>query len=291
MARDNVGWREEMMVKIEGGVADHHEVDAETLGNSLLGIKQLAERTNTTINGKDCLISVKIKGGFVEGSFEYKLVLDFFGSILPVVPQVVETIKQVIQLKSFLAGESPVKIEREPGSQVSSIENNNGNIAVFQNTTIMIADTSTATRALKRFFSPFESGANRVEVSGGQDLKSIASVDEEEKNFFLNPPSDVYDVIDKEKVLEVLTAQMDGKADGWRFFDVEDETIFSAGVADQAFLSAVNAGKYGFLRGRHASATIRITRQKIDARMRTTRTIISVVPLTDKQEIEMFGSI
>ena len=288
MPEEHRSWREEMTINIDGGMARQHEIDAETLGNSLLGLKQLAERTNSTINGSKCKVSVKVKGGFVEGSFEYKVALDFFGAIVPAIPHVVESIKQVIQFKQFLGGSSPNKVEREPGGQTSRVENNSGNVAIFQNSTIVIAETAAATKALKRFFTPLDSGADSVTLSGGQEPEAVTTVTDEDKETFLNPPSDVYNIDDRERILEVLTAQMDGKADGWRFFDVDEEVEFSAGIADHNFLSAVNGGAYGFLRHKHAAATVRTVKQKVDGRMKTTRTIISITPLTEEQEKEMF---
>lgn len=288
MPKENISWREKLTVNIRGGMADDHEISAEVLASSLLGLHQLAQRANTTINGKDTQLSVKIKGGFVEGSFEYQAVFDFFGAVLPIVPQVVETIKQVIEFKQFLGGEPPTKLEREPGGQSSIVENNSGNVAVFQNNTIVIGDSATATQAMIKFFKPFDNGAGQIEISGGKPSQPPAIVTEQEKNVFLKPSSDIYKEDDRERVLEVLTAQMDGRPEGWRFYDVEDDATFSAGLADHNFLLAVNQGKYGFLRGRHAAATVRTVKQKVDGRMKTTRTILSITPLNDEQERALF---
>lgn len=239
------------------------------------GLTKLAEKTRASIY-RDAKISIKIKGGFKEGSFDYSIVFDMFAAVAPVAPQLVKTIKEVIEFRKFLNGGEPVKTEPEANNS-SRVENNSGATMVVQNSTIIINNSPLTTKALQKFFSPLGSGINAFEVSDSEE-KNV-TVGSQEKNLFLDTTSKEVDSNDSERILEILTAQMDGKPNGWRFYDVEEEIEFSAGVADSSFLMAVNSGKYGILRGSHVSATVRTNRMIVDGRRRTERTIISLIPI------------
>lgn len=270
-------WREEMVINLQGGVADEHELDASVLGESLLGLVKLAEKTNAVIN-RDAKVSVKVKGGFNQGSFDYTVALDFFGGIMPAVPQVVEIIKQAIELRSFLGGEKPVKTEAE-GRNYSRVENNSGNTLVVQNSAIYINSSPPVEKAFQKFFKPFENGISTFAL-GAPGVEGV-TVESNQKDLFLESKRATVDTEDSLKILEVLTAQMDGKPKGWRFYDVDDSAEFSAGIADFGFLEAVNAGVYGFLRGKHVSAVVRTEKKRIDGRNKTERTIIQITPLEE----------
>lgn len=279
-------WREELVVDIKGGEADRHEMSTEVLATSLLGFQKFAECVSKKVNGKSCKLNIKVKAGFFEGSFEYKIVLDFFGAVLPLVPQVVQTIREVMELRRFLNGERPANIERGDG-QTSIVKNNSGNVLVVQNSTINLESNSSTSRAMKNFLNPLENGANNIKISS-QEMDDLVITDED-KNAFLNISSDENSTQQIETFLEVLTAQMDGKPDGWRFYDVHDNFEFSAVVKDFDFLHSVNNGTYGFLRGRHVKATVVIERTIHNARKSTKRSIISIRPLSREEETELFG--
>lgn len=288
MVAEGTTWQESLTINIDGGLADRHEIEANTLADSLLGLDQLAQKINSSINQKETTLSVRIKGGFEEGSFDYQAILDFIGAVMPAIPQVVETIKQVIEYKKFLGGEPPAKIETEPEGQMLKVENHNGNVMNVVNSTVVIAESPQAALALQKMFKPLDNGATKMELVGGNVESAPVVVTRDERNAVISQREDSPVVDEKNCVLEVLTAQMDGKTDGWRFYNVDEETEFTATVEDFDFLTSIKESRYAVIRNRHANAVLKTIRQKINGRTKTIRKILKLTPLSDQEERALF---
>lgn len=286
MPSENVSWREEISINIKGGIAKKHEIPVDVLMESLAGLQQLINRTNSVIYSKGTSVSVKIKGGFIGNSFDYKAVLDFFAPLAPAVPELVSTIVKMFEYKMFTGWKRPTKVVPTGDGPTSIVKNTNGDTMVFQNNVILVADSSQAVSGMSKVLSALKSGAKKVEIGdvSGQTPPVIVPAEEQDK---IEAAEDTDPTsTDKTCIVEILTAQMDGRPTGWRFYDVEDETEFAAGVADHRFLTAVNEGRYAVLRHKHAHALMRIEKQKINFRNRTTRTILRLKPMTDKEELQ-----
>lgn len=286
MPSENVSWREEISINIKGGIAKKHEIPVDVLMESLTGLQQIVNRTSGFLYGKDTNVSVKIKGGFIEGSFDFKAVLDFFAPYVPFGQQIVDIIMKMIEYKKFTGGNSPAEIIPQGDGQSSIVKNNSGNTSIFQNNVIFMAGSSQADSAINKLFYPLKNGAKKMEVGDGNPQNQPVVVTEEEQAQIFAAEETAPSVSDKPCVVEILTAQMDGRSTGWRFYDIEDGTEFSAGVADHQFLNDVNEGRYAVLRHKHAHALMRVEKQKINFRNRTTRTILRLKPMTDKEELQ-----
>ena len=284
MPSENVSWREEISINIEGGTADEHEIHVDVLMESLTGLQQLVNRTSTYLYGRDTNVSIKIKGGFIEGSFDYKAVLDFFGSLLPAAQGIADIIMKTIEYKKFTEGKNPAEKIPQGDGQNIMVTNNTGNTIVMPNSVLVIAESTQADSALNKLFSPLRNGAKKVEVGDANPQTPPAIVTKEEQDKIFPAEDTAPTFTDKPCIVEILTAQMDGRPTGWRFYDVEDETEFAAGVADGLFLADVNEGRYAVLRHKHAHALMRIEKQKINFRNRTIRTILTLTPMSDEEE-------
>lgn len=288
MPKIQPGWREEIAVTLEGGTADQHELDAEVLGKSLLSMSKLAVRASTFVYGKECKVSVKVKGGFREGSFDYKLIFDFFGAVLPVVPQLTSSIIQLIELKKFLGGEKAVSTN--PQGQNIMITNTNGETRAFAPNIVVMNNSAPVTVAVNGAYGPLEEGTHSITLrgpvsfpAGGHPaIEESTTVDLEKKDVVLARTPGVLSQEDSHRVLEVLTPHMDGKAESWRFYDLEDETEFSARVEDSTFLDEVRDGRQKFRRGSRVSAMVHVVKKVINERKRTERTIMSMTSLPDE---------
>ena len=87
--------REECTLKFEGPAIRNHEMDITALANGLLAFQHTIEQANSALNGKRTLISVKIKGGFTEGSLETNIIVEYIGAFVPVVPDVINCVKEL----------------------------------------------------------------------------------------------------------------------------------------------------------------------------------------------------
>lgn len=132
---------EQLEINIAFEQPDRHSIDASVLAESLRGLDQLAQRANSIVNRRDVVLSVKILGGFHEGSFDYKAILDFFGGVLPVALQLVETIKQVIEYRVFLRGKPPASQESDLESGGIRVTNGDGEVNIYKNSVVLIGDS------------------------------------------------------------------------------------------------------------------------------------------------------
>ena len=234
-------------------------------------------------------VSVKIKGGFIEGSFEFQAVLDFFAPMAPVLPQLAITIINMFEYKKFTGWKRPAETLPQGDGQTSIVKNNSGDTLVVQNSVILVADSSQADSGMSKLLSSLRNGAKKVAIGDGNPQTKPVVVTEENQAQIFAAEETTPSFTDNPCVVEILTAQMDGRPTGWRFYDVEDGTEFSAGVADHQFLSDVNEGRYAILRHKHAHAVIRTEKQKMNFRNRTTRTILALTPMSDTEERLQFS--
>jgi hypothetical protein len=75
--------REEILLTFDGPAVRNHEMEVSVLANSLIAFKDLTNRINVAVNGKDMDLTVKVNGGFKEGSFLVSFLLDSCSAALP----------------------------------------------------------------------------------------------------------------------------------------------------------------------------------------------------------------
>jgi hypothetical protein len=274
MATEQRVMREKLVLTYEGGMAEKHEMGAAVLGEALQEIANLTQQTNKLINGKGALLNPKIKGGFNEGSFQFTVLLDYIGAVLPLMPQIVETIKSVISLKYFLNGEPPQKTEQtEKGV---SVQNNKGETMVVSQPVYAINSNVAINNCLGRCCKPLNEGIESIAFAGGATSEKPAVVKAKDKDLFI--PIDPLPKQDSsQRMLEVLTPNVDGKAAGWRFYDLEDSVEFTARVMDDNFLTDVKNKRYSFQSGDILTVALTVVKKTINQKKYTDRIINAVL--------------
>lgn len=287
-------WREALVVNLEGGNADNHEIDAAVLGSSLLSLSTFVTKTSSMVYGKDCKVNVKVKGSFREGSFDYTVIMDFFGGIAPVVHEMSKAIFGYIDLLKFLKGEKPQKIEPvEPQDQEQSnmdnsvkVTNSNGETKVYSPTVVAMNNHGTINVSFGGALGPLGEGAHTMTfkspVDSSDDSEGSASVTTEEKMNMLKLGSEIISFEETQRTLEVLTPHVDGKPIGWRFYDLDDEVEYYANIEDADFLENVRDHKLIFHHGSKISATVRVTKKLVKERKRTERALTNITVLPDE---------
>lgn len=288
MSAGDSRWSEKLEVNIGFLKEDRHTIEAVVLAESLIGLDQLAQKANSTINHGKIELAVNITGGFHEGSFEYTAILDFFGGVLPVVQNMVEVIKQIVEYRRFLGGQPPEAQEKLPDGRIS-ITNHDGNINVFQSCVVNIGDSYNAARAVQKMFNPLAHGANKMELASDTPNSTPVIATSEDRRALTEPKETPPEEEQREQVLEILTAQMDGKSDNWRFYSVEDDNEFTASIEDFEFLKSVRESKIAIVRNGHAYATVKTIKQRINNRARTVRTVLKLTPFTPQEETAQFA--
>ena len=292
-------WREELVVDLEGGNADNHEIDAAVLGSSLQSLSAFVTKASSIVYGKDCKVNVKVKGAFREGSFDYTVIMDFFGGIAPVACEMSKAILGYIDLLKFLKGEKPQKIEPvEPQDPEQSnmdnsvtVTNSNGDAKVYSPTVVAMNNHGSINISFGGALAPLGKGADTMifksTIASSEDpsdvSKGTASITKEEKMNMLNLSPEIISCEETQRTLEVLTPHMDGKPTGWRFYDIEDATEYYANIEDSEFLENVRNHKLIFHHGSKISATVRITKKLVTERKRTERVLTNITVLPDEE--------
>lgn len=285
MSKERTYQREEFILSYDGPAIREHEMDVEILAASLLSFRSLVDRTNTALNGKNVQACVKVKAGFEAGSLTAKMVVEYVGMVLPIFPQAVQTIRELISLRYFLNGQPPQKVE-DTGNGNMNITNSEGSTQIFHAPVYNINGNATIISDLGKTLAPLNSGVDQVKLitpgkNGGTPEVTIASKD---KKDLLIPAVD--DEVEEENVscvLEVVTPNFDGSPKGWRFYDPEEDVTFSATVVDSFFLENVVAGGRSFKAGDMVKVEMRVVRKTVTKRKHTDRIIVSVQELAEEE--------
>lgn len=281
MERENIQ-REEFVLSYDGPAIRDHEMDIEVLATSLLSLKSLIERTNTVLNGRNASVAVKVKAGFQEGSLEAQIIVEYLGMVLPVLPQAVQTIRELIMLRRFLKGQPPQHVERT-GDGNMAITNSDGGTQIFHGPVYNISGNATIISDLGKTMTPLTQGINEIKfITPGKDGKAddVTIASESDKEALI--PS-VDDIVEESTVrcnLEILTPNTDGSPNDWRFYDPENDVTFRASLADDTFLQSVISGNRSFRHGDMITVDLKSIKKTVKQRKRTTRIITAVLEYT-----------
>ncbi len=272
--------REECTLKFEGPAIRNHEMDITALANGLLAFQHTIEQANSALNGKRTLISVKIKGGFTEGSLETNIIVEYIGAFVPVVPDVINCVKELITFKKFLNGEPPKEVRPADEGGLVQISNNQGSQITINQVVVNLNNSGPVNTALGKLFDPLGDGVDSIGISTSNEAgipTSFVAVETEEKSMLTPAVEDQIEEQVSERELEILASQNDGKALGWRFYDLEDDVEFTASIGDEHFLSDVMEKRYSFQNGDRIRAKLSETKRFVNQRKRTNRVILKVL--------------
>lgn len=233
------------ILTLDGESIKNHEIDMHALAGVLDAFSDLVEKANHALN-KGAEISFRVQGGFQEGSFKIQAVLDFIGSVLPVVPQVIQCIRSLIGLKFFLEGEKPQKIEKLPDGNFSIYNSPNSTMNVNTETVVLLQSSSVG-GSLSRFVErALPNGAGTATLSGGEGSQDAPQeITKDNKPYLLGPKEEELSPIEETLTLQVLSPNF--KPGGlWRFYDAESGDEFSAHVEDEDFFNKVANAEYKF---------------------------------------------
>jgi hypothetical protein len=197
---------------------------------------------------------------------------------LSAVPQVLSSVVNVLNITKFLQGKPPRTMEK--ADQGMTIENHTGERATFNDCTFNtynLVNNSNIKRDLANLVRPFNSGVERIDLApSAPDLQSV-TLGVDDKDSFIPPDDDAVEVEQKLYSLELLTPNLDGKAAGWRFYDLEDDVEFSASVMDEVFLKKVADKQYNFRSGDLLQVEMTRLKKRVKQRARTERIVNRVM--------------
>lgn len=271
--------REECVLTFEGSAIQNHEMDISALANGLLAFQRTIEQANAVLNGKQTLIAVKVKGGFTEGSLKTNIIVEYIGAIVPVVPDIIRCVKDLVMFKKFLKGEPPQKIEPAGGGMLN-VSNNHGSQITIGSVVLNLNNSAPVNTSLGNFFEPLGSGVDAIGIStrsGSEEAPSSVEVGADEKKILTPAIEDQVEEAVTRRELEILASQNDGKSTGWRFYDLEEDVEFTASISDETFLDDVKNKKYSFQNGDRVNVKLNESMRFVSQRKRKTRTVIQVL--------------
>lgn len=237
-------------IKYNGESVESHEMDANDLANSLLGLSGALERATYIINGANSKTFVKVKGSFKPGSFDVDIV------VLLLTSPFVETCLNAVTLLGFVENslESTIKLfKKTKGERVEHtkyLEDNKVELSFknCQNITVnnhvaKIYTDNTIRKELEKLVLPLEDDkmSDITFIKNGVEQEKITR---DEKPFF--------DYIDNDVVVNTGTdyflitqSNFEGKKTGWKMTLVDSAssrygyTSFTVKIHDKKFLKAV----------------------------------------------------
>ncbi len=271
--------REICKLRFDGPTLSSHEMELEKLANSLLAFKTTIEQANVLANGKNSLISIKVKGGFQEGSLLTDIVVDYIGPIVPVCTDILKNVTQVLALKKMLKGDPPQQ-ETPIGDSLIQITNSEGTTINVNTLVVQMHNSAPVSTSIGKIADGLGEGVTSIGVETGPNPEDQVTLLEGDKAALQPSVEDQVEEHVRVCDLEILTSQNDGKQAGWRFYDEENDVEFIASVADNNFLTDVSDRKYNFQHGDRIKVNLKETKKFINSRKRTTRTVLEVISYT-----------
>jgi hypothetical protein len=133
--------------------------------------------------------------------------------------------------------------------------------------------TSGARKDAEKLTRPLEQAVVET-ISFSADGDSI-KIEKDDREFFGQKEPGVIREDDFVITLEIVTANLRGEADGWRFFDGGSD--FSASVWDESFLNKIKSGQQAFHTGDMLEVIMRTIQRRPVHRLKTDRIMIEVL--------------
>lgn len=275
---------------LDGTAIINHEIDAEALADSLIGLSDLIKKSNIVLN-KDTDIYIKILPEFHKSSFELNYIVHFVGKILPLVPQVVQCVRSLITLKTFLKGEEPKEVERLPNGGVNIVNSENVSITISGNTFNLYTSPMVNNSLSKFAQKTLSNGIDKITLDSiktdedNQDdvgnLKTPTIITQETKNYIIEESAIRTEEESEDVTLQIITPSFKS-GDKWRFYDVNSGDEFSAYIDDDDFLKKVGSSEYKFSPNVFMNAKMKTVLEKTKTRTKRTRYIVCVVEVFEQ---------
>lgn len=205
-------------------------------------------------------------------------ILQHFGDVtindmLAVNATVGAEVKAAISLLKHLAGRPPKNLVPTSDNRVQ-VENNHGNVVVFNNSTVNLVVNGDIGEAAERFAKPLANG-QATGLSLGVNAEAVASVKKQEVGSMVSV-ADTRDLLESETELWLTATKvvLEG-AENWTFSD--GRRPFNAPVSDLDFLKNVSAGNERFGNGDRLLVRMRSKQTQRGSQLRTQYEITKVL--------------
>jgi hypothetical protein len=260
-------------IKFDG---QQHQVDANVLINSLIHTTNIVQEVNRCINS-DKKIELKVKA-LEKGSFlcHIELVetsIDVLKNIftkegLDVDGTIISTVVALIEIKRFLGGSKPKKIEKNEGK--TTITNTKGDVFIIENATFNIYENNNLIR--DAMCQNFDVLNNDPSITGfeitDKNEKPLVSIQKNEFDMLATKSEDIG--TDERNITEAATLNIVRLSFEenlkWDFY--YKGIKISAKITDPDFYILINKGEKSFTKGDVMQVELKIN-QKFDSSVNT----------------------
>lgn len=185
------------------------------------------------------------------------------GSRLSCADVVLAVVKGVIRLGKFCsARKATVRLEWNAQGQVK-VTNPSGQIQYFDPAIIKFYNQNLNHLSISALTEPLDlEEVDSIRICTGDDDKTAVVIGKQDRPFLRCHKGKILSENESELFLEVITAMLDGSADGWRFSEGQGGHEFTATVEDTAFLKKVKNRDFSFLYGSVIYAVVRTVQRK-----------------------------
>lgn len=296
---------DEFTIKFEGEPVENHQMDANELATSLLGISSVLEHANIIINGQNSPMFVKVRSSFKGGSFDVDIATFFtfvgintaanIATIIGFTGNAVGTLiwlfkrtkgKKIVEKKVVQGNNYEIKIEGENNS-LNIIGNDifdvDDVLRIYDNVQIR-KDLADATQPLKM--------VGMESISFLKNGKECEKILKDELNYFEIFDAEILNETEGIDDFLITRADFEGRQTGWRLSEGESEPTdnkpndFSVKILDEDFLKKVKQKEIDVHKGTIIRAKYKKTKQKVD-RLSVTWEILQVLKVD--YDLNLFG--
>ena len=287
-------WQYLGKMTLDGDAVVEHKIDAEAFANSLVCLNDLIKKSNIVLN-KNSDVSVKVLARFHESSFKYEYILDFAGKIAPLMPHLIQCIRNLIMLKSFLHGKPPKEMAPMPDGNMNIVNSDNVSITVSGNTINLYTSQQVENSLRKLTEKLLRNGIDKVSIDTDDAQQKLieekelegypADITSDNKDFLISDDTTEQTEFEEDIVLQIVRVSFK-HGEKWRFYDAENGDEFSAFIHDNEFIEGVSNSKYKFSRDTYIKAKMKtiIEKSKKKTKASWLRYITNVVEVFEQKE-------
>jgi len=277
---DNEPWKKSSIelftIKFNGKPVESHEMDANELATSLLGLSSALEHANALLNGRNSKVFIKVRSSFKSGSFDVDIATFFtstgIGALINIASLIGITgtsVGSLIWLFKRTKGKKIIEKKEVQGDNYEiTVEGENNSITINHNV-VELYESAQIRRDLTNVVQPLKMPEmeNIIFLKNGEECEKISK---NETDYF--SLSDTELVNEKEDIDDFLITRSDfeGRQTGWRLSFGESESInkkpndFQVRILDEDFLKKVKLKEIDVHQGTIIRAKYKKTTQKVD---------------------------
>lgn len=265
-------------LKYNGPAVDAGLMDAYEVAANMIAFSDFVVLATKTLYGEKTEVRAEV-AGFGKGSFVTDLFFQIVGETATLLSsgtpkELIGLVAESLKLWKHLKGEPPAGMERLAEDNGVRVENRDGKVIVFSNSTLNVVFSDKGAETVGRFIRDALSRDGVDSVSLDQPDQPIEKVAKDEARYFsqVAPETPLYDY--QMQLALIIEAPVFKDGNKWRFSD--GTVSFYADISDIDFLARVDGGE-AFAKGDSLIVEMRIEQRKQGEKITTERVIVKVL--------------